>query len=117
LKLYASVWERKDNGEMVLTKDGKVVIIKEPSPTLLRLLGNELDGTIFLWIQHGTSRSLADAQNLIHQQVMTQMNGDRAYLRQELHGRKSRMTLIMMYPGSLQIFLSCGKRCLITGEG
>jgi hypothetical protein len=66
LKLYASVWEVDDDDEMVLTKNGKVVISKEPSSMLLRLLGNSLDSTIFLWIQHGTSRSLADAQDLVH---------------------------------------------------
>jgi hypothetical protein len=50
LKLYASVWEVDDDGEMVLTRNGKVAISKEPSSTLLRLLGNSLDSTIFLWI-------------------------------------------------------------------
>jgi hypothetical protein len=68
LKLYASVWEVDDDGEMVLTRNGKVAISKEPSSTLLRLLGNSLDSTIFLLIQHGTSRSLADAQKLVHRQ-------------------------------------------------
>ena len=38
LKLYASVWEVDNDGEMVLTKNGKVVISKEPSSMLLRLL-------------------------------------------------------------------------------
>jgi hypothetical protein len=66
LKLYASVWEVDDDGEMVLTKNGKVVISKEPSLTLLRLCENSLDSTVFLWIQDGTSRSLADAQKLVH---------------------------------------------------
>ena len=49
---------------MVLTKNGKVINSKEPSLMLFRLLGNSLDPTIFLWIQHGTSRSLVDAQKL-----------------------------------------------------
>ena len=79
LKLYASVWEVDKNGEMVRTKDGKVVVSKEPSATLMRLLEDQLDPTIFLMIQHGTSRSLADAQNLVHQHVLTKMNGDRTY--------------------------------------
>jgi hypothetical protein len=79
LKLYASVWEVNDDGEVVLTKNGMVVISKEPSLTLLRLLGNSLNSTIFLWIQHGTSRSLADAQKLVHRQVMTKLNEDRPY--------------------------------------
>ena len=64
LKLYASVWEVNDNGEMVLTMSGKVVISKEPLPMLLRLLGNELDPTIFSLIQHGTTLSLEDAQHV-----------------------------------------------------
>ncbi len=40
LKLYALVWEVDDDSKMVLTKNGKVAISKEPSSTLLRLLGN-----------------------------------------------------------------------------
>ena len=79
LKLYASVWQVDDDGEMVLTRNGKVAINKEPSSTLLRLLGNSLDSTVFHWIQHGTSRSLADAQELVHRQVLTKMNEDRPY--------------------------------------
>ena len=79
LKLYASVWEVDKDGEMVRTKDGKVVVSKEPSATLMRLLEDQLDPTIFFMIQHGTSRSLADAQNLVHQHVLTKMNGDRTY--------------------------------------
>ncbi len=43
LKLYASVWQIDDDGKMVLTRNGKVAISKEPSSTLLRLLGNSLD--------------------------------------------------------------------------
>ena len=64
---------------MVLTRNGTVTISKEHSSTLLRLLGNSLDSTVFLWIQHGTSRSLADAQKLVHRQVLTKMNEDRPY--------------------------------------
>ena len=55
LKLYASVWQVDDDGEMVLTRNGKVTINKEPSSTILRLLGNSFDSTVFLLIQHGTS--------------------------------------------------------------
>ena len=76
MKLCASVWEVNNDSKMVLTKNGTVVISKEPSSMLLRLLGNSLDSTIFHWIQH---RSLADAQKLVHRQVLTKMNGDRPY--------------------------------------
>jgi hypothetical protein len=55
LKLYSSVWGVDNCGKVVLTKNGKVLISKEPLLTLLRLLGNSLNPTIFLWIQHGTS--------------------------------------------------------------
>jgi hypothetical protein len=79
LKLQASVWEVDVYGKMVLTKDGKVVISKEPSPMLLRLLGNELDRTIFSLIQHGITSSLADAQTGVHRQVLRRMNEDRPY--------------------------------------
>ena len=58
LKLCASVWEVDVNGKMVLTRAIKVIISKEPLPMLLRLLGNELDSTIFSLIQHGTTLSL-----------------------------------------------------------
>ena len=58
LKLYASVWEVDNYGKMVITRAGKVVISKESSLMLLRLLGNELDPTIFSLIQHGTTLSL-----------------------------------------------------------
>ena len=34
---------------------------------------------ILLWIQHGTSRSLVDAQKLVNRQVLTKMNEDRPY--------------------------------------
>ena len=79
LKLYASVWEVDNYSEMVLTRAGKVVISKEPSPTLLRLLGNELDPTIFSLIQHGTTLSLEDVQTHVHRQVLRKMNEDRPY--------------------------------------
>jgi hypothetical protein len=62
-----------------LQKNGKVVISKETSSTLLRLLGNSLDSTIFHWVQDGTSRSLADVQKLVHRQVLTKINEDRPY--------------------------------------
>ena len=112
MKLYASVWEINDDGEMVLTKDSKVVISKEPSLMLLRLLGNEVDPSIFMLIQHGTTSSLADAQTHVHTQVLRRMNEDRPYF--EARGawkkvkrdsdydgpRKSSVTLIMMAPES-----------------
>jgi hypothetical protein len=79
LKLCASVWEVDNDGKVVLTKNGKVVISKNPLSTILRLLGNSLDPTIFFWIQHGTSRSLADEQKLAHRQVQTTMIEDRPY--------------------------------------
>jgi hypothetical protein len=68
-KLYASVWEVDDDSEVVLTRNGKVVISKELSSPLLRLLRNSLDPTIFFWIEDGTSRSLVDVQKLVHRQV------------------------------------------------
>ncbi len=40
LKLYVSVWEVDKNGQMVRTKDGKIVVSKEPLVTLMRLLEN-----------------------------------------------------------------------------
>ena len=79
LKLYASVWEVDDCGKMVLTRASKVVISKEPLLMLLRLLGNELDPTIFSLIQHGTTLSLEDAQTHVHRQVLRQINEDRPY--------------------------------------
>ena len=79
LKLHASVGQVADDGEMILTRNGKVAISKEPSSMLLRLLGNSLDSTVFLWIQHCSSRSLADAQKLVHRQVLTKMNEGRPY--------------------------------------
>jgi len=79
LKLYASVWEVDNDGKMVLAKQGKVAISKEPLLMLLRLLGNSLGSTIFLWIQHGTSRSLVGVQKLVHRQFLTKMNEDRPF--------------------------------------
>ena len=55
LKVYSSVWEVNDNGKIVNTKDGKVVLIKEPSAMLLRIMGNQLCETIFMWVQMGMS--------------------------------------------------------------
>ncbi len=55
LKIYASVWEVNDNGELVYTKDGKVVLYNEPSAMLLRIMGNQLCETIFILVQRGTS--------------------------------------------------------------
>ena len=75
LKLYASVWEVDDDSKTVLIRNGKVVIRKELLSTLLRLC-----------VQHGTSRSLAYAQKLVHIQVLTKMNEDRPYFRQ-MHGK------------------------------
>ena len=46
---------------------------------LLRLLGNELDPSIFSLIQHGTTLSLEDAQTCVHRQVLRKMNEDRPY--------------------------------------
>ena len=50
MKPPASVWEVDNASEMIRTKMGKVVISKEPSVTLMRLLGNQLDTTIFVMI-------------------------------------------------------------------
>ena len=46
----------------------------------MRLLGNEVDPSIFMLIQHGTTSSLADAQTPIHRQVLRRMNEDRPYI-------------------------------------
>ena len=70
LKLYASVWSFDDDSEVVLTRAGKVVISKEPSRTLLRLLGDELNPRIFSLIQHGTTLSLEDVQKDVPSQVL-----------------------------------------------
>jgi hypothetical protein len=79
LKLCASIWEVCDYGEMVLTRADNVAISKEPLPMLLRLLGNELDPTIFSLIQHGTTLPLEDAQTCVHRQALRKMNEDRPY--------------------------------------
>ena len=46
---------------------------------VLRLLGNSLDRTIFLWIQHGAARSREDVQKLVHRQVRTEIIEVRPY--------------------------------------
>ena len=74
LKVYASVWEVNNNGKIVFTKDGKVVLNKEPSATLLRIMGNQLSKTIFVMVQMGTSQSLAEAHKLACERVFTKMN-------------------------------------------
>ena len=55
VKVYASVWEVNNNGKIVYTKDGKVVLNKEPSATLLRIMGNQLNALIFVMVQMVTS--------------------------------------------------------------
>ena len=55
LKVYALVWEVNNNGKIVYTKDGKVVLNKEPSATLLRIMGNQLNKAIFMMVEMGTS--------------------------------------------------------------
>ena len=79
LKVYASVWEVNNNGKIVYTKDGKVVLNKEPSATLLRITGNQLNEAIFMMVQMGTSRSLAEAHKLACERVFTKMNEDRVF--------------------------------------
>ena len=79
LRVYASVWEVNDHGELVYTKDGKVVLYNEPSATLLRIMGNQLCETIFMLLQRGTSRSLADAHKLARARVFSKMNEDRSF--------------------------------------
>ena len=69
LNLFASVWKADDEGKMVITRDGKIIIGKEPSSMLMRLLGNQLDQTILLLMQCVTSTSLDDAEYLVRQQV------------------------------------------------
>ncbi len=59
LKVYASVWEVNDNDKTVYTKNGKIVLNKGPSAILLRIMGNQLNGAIFVMVQMGTSRSLS----------------------------------------------------------
>jgi hypothetical protein len=55
LKVYASEWELDYDDQMVLTKDGKVVLNKEPSWTLLKLIGKQLNIMVFALVQMGTS--------------------------------------------------------------
>ena len=69
LKVYASVWEVNDDGKIVYTKDGKVVLNKEPSVMLLRIMGNQLNGMIFMMVQMQTSQSLAEVHKLAHERV------------------------------------------------
>ena len=45
----------------------------------MRLLGNQLDRTILLLLQHSSHRNFDDAQKLMRQQVQTKINGDRPY--------------------------------------
>jgi hypothetical protein len=79
LKVYASVWEVDDDGELVKTKDGKAVLNKEPSASLLKIMGDLLCRNIFLMVQMGTSRSLAEAHKLARKIVFTKMNEDRSF--------------------------------------
>ena len=79
LKVCALVWEVDNNGKIVYTKDGEVVLNKEPLATLLRIMGNQLNITIFMMVQMGTSSSLAEAHKLARQKVFTKMNEDRSF--------------------------------------
>ncbi len=63
LKVYALVWEVNNNGEIVYTKDGKVVLNNEPSAMLLRMMGNQMNEAIFMMVERGTSRSLRKHTN------------------------------------------------------
>ena len=96
-QLYAAVQEVDYDGEVVLTKNGKVVISKEPLLTVLRLLGNSLNPTIFLWKQHGAFRSLVDSQKLAHRQVRTKMIEERQYF--ETRGAWKKVTGDFDYDG------------------
>ena len=69
MKVYASVWEVNDTGKIVYRKDGKVVLNKEPSVTLLRIMGSQLNEVIFMTVQMGTSRSLAEAHKLARESI------------------------------------------------
>ncbi len=79
LKVYASVWEVNSNGEIVYTKDGKVVLNKEPSATLLGIMGNQLNEEIFMMVEKGASQSLAEAHKLARARVFAKMNEDRSF--------------------------------------
>ena len=109
MKLNASVWELNDYVEMVLTMSGKVVISKEPSLMLLRLLGNELDPTIFSLIQHGTTLSLKDAQTHVHRQVLRKMNEDIPYFEARGAWKKVKGDLDYDGPQKLSNFSHVGK--------
>ncbi len=63
----------------VVTKNGKIIIEEEPLPTLMRLLGNQLDRTILLLLQHFSKRNFDDANRRIRQLVRTKINEDRPY--------------------------------------
>ncbi len=47
--------------------------------TLLRIMGNQLNGSIFMMVQMGTSQSLADVHKLAHERVFAKMNEDRLF--------------------------------------
>ena len=79
VKVYASVWEVNNNSKIVYTKDGKVVINKEPSVTLLRIMEDQLNKSIFMMVQMGTSQSLAEAHKLARARVFAKMNEDRSF--------------------------------------
>jgi hypothetical protein len=110
VKVYASVWEVSNKSEIVYTKDGKVVLNKEPSATLLRIMGNQLNEEIFMMVQIGTSQSLAEVHKLACARVFAKTNEDRSFMSREHLGRKSRVTWRMMPHESWQIFLLCEKR-------
>ena len=55
MKVYASVWEVNNNDKIVYTKDGKLVLNKEPSAMLLRIMGNQLNKAIFMMVERVTS--------------------------------------------------------------
>ena len=99
---------------MVLTKNGKVIISKEPSSTLLRLLGNSLYSTIFQWIQHG---SLADAQKLVHRQVLTKMNEDRPYFEARDAWKKVKGDFDYVGPRKLANLSLMWEKMLVKGKG
>ena len=78
LKLFASFWEMTDDNKIV-RKNGKIIIEGEASPTLMRLLGNQLDRTILLLLQHSSHRNFDNANKRTRQLVQTKINGDRPY--------------------------------------
>ncbi len=117
MKLYASVWQVDDDDEMVLTRNGKVAISKEPSSTLLRLLGNSLDSTILLWIQHGTSRSLVDALKLVCRQVLRKMHEDRPYFEARGAWKKVKGDFDFVGPGKLANLSLVWEKMIGKGKG